>query len=84
MRALAFFLVVPLAACETAKPVPIPPSSITKPSPRLMADVRELPPVQPGDSLYMANAQCRAEYGAVASQTRGLQAWAATVTRSRR
>lgn len=83
MRALIFLVVIPLAACETAKP-PIPPSSIQKPSARLLEPPKELPPVTAGDSLYAANAQCRAEYGALASQTKGLLNWTATVTRSRR
>ena len=83
MRALILLFALPFAACETAKP-PIPPSSIQKPSARLLEQPKELPPVTAGDSLYTANAQCRAEYGALASQTKGLQNWAATVTRSRR
>ncbi len=83
MRALILVFVFPLAACETATP-PVPPSSIRAPSARLLEQPKELPPVSPGDSLYTANAQCRAEYGALASQTKGLLNWTATVTRSRR
>ncbi len=83
MRALVLILALPLAACETTQP-PIPPSGIRPPSARLLEKPKELPSVETGDSLYTANAQCRAEYGALASQTKGLQNWAATVTRSRR
>ena len=83
MRALILVFVFPLAACETAQP-PVPPGSIKAPSARLLEKPRELPAVEPGDSLYTANAQCRAEYGALSMQTKGLQNWASTVTRSRR
>jgi hypothetical protein len=83
MRALIVLIVIPLAACSTATP-PIPPSSIKPPSARLLEPPKELPPVAPGDSLYTANAQCRAEYGALALQTKGLQNWTSAVTRSRR
>lgn len=82
MRALLLIPVLLLGACTTQPPVP--PTSLRPPSSALMRKPADLPPVQAGDSLYVANAVCRREYGALSSQVRGLQNWAAVVTRAKR
>lgn len=83
MRALIMLPAIVFGACSTASPVP-PPASLTKPGPRLMTPPDPLPEVKAGDSLYTANAVCRAEYGALSTRLSGLQNWATVVTRSKK
>jgi len=83
MRLIIPALCLALAACNNAGAVPVPPSSLAKPSARLMAPPKALSDVAEYDSLYDATAVCRAEYGALATQIKGLQTWAAIVTKAR-
>lgn len=73
-------LCLALAACSQGDAA-VPPSKLTPPNGRLMAPVQELPDISASDSVYDHAAMCRAEYGRVASQVKGLQAWSAIVTR---
>lgn len=83
MRLITPALCLALAACGNAGAVPVPPSSLAKPSARLLVPPKELPDVAEHDSLYDANAVCRAEYGALATQVKGLIRWTVIVTKAR-
>lgn len=83
MRTLIALALCLAAAGCTKEPVAPPTVKLTKPSADLMVPPLPLEEVSPGESLYAANVQCRAQYGATATQLRGLQSWAAVVTRAR-
>jgi len=84
MKPFLPLLCLGLAACGNAGAVPVPPNKLTPPNARLMAPVKDLPPIAESDSIYDHAAMCRAEYGRVASQVKGLQNWAVVVTRTKR
>lgn len=83
MHFIPVLLCLALAACSNAGAVPVPPSSLAKPSARLMTPPKDLPDLVEHDSLYDATAVCRAEYGALSTQVKGLQSWVAIVTKAR-
>lgn len=83
MRTLIVLALCLAAAGCTKEPVSPPTVKLTKPSADLMVPPSPLDEVSPGENLYFVNTQCRAQYGATAAQLRGLQTWAAVVTRAR-
>lgn len=77
---LAVLGIILMLAAGCAKEPP-PPIELEKPSPRLMLDIPDLPPVRVGDNLYLGYGVCRAEYGRVATTARGLQNYVRVITK---
>jgi hypothetical protein len=71
---MVVIFIVWLAGCAPATP-PVPVTALAAPEPRLLAQIKDLPPVHAGDDLVQSTAVCRAEYGRTASIARGLQGW---------